>query len=119
MPSELIQILLCTCGSLLDINFYFIGEVCLFNGVCHAIVYSLFLRETMNLALYPLLLPFCFMLDLVDPLGRHYRLPFRSRKRILDILFHDQLVLFDHSLLPFLVGYFFITGRICINDVTQ
>ena len=49
----------------------------------------------------------CCILDLVDPHGRHYRLSFRSRNRILDIIPHDQL------------GYFFIAGRICINDVTQ
>ena len=59
------------------------------------------------------------MLDLVDPYGRYYGLPFRSQSLILDIILHDQLVLFDHSLLPFLLGYFFIARRICINDVTQ
>ena len=52
------------------------------------------------------------ILDLIDPHGRHYGLPFRSQNRILDIIPHDQLV-------PFLLGYFFIAGRICINDVTQ
>ena len=60
-----------------------------------------------------------YMLDLVDPYGRHYKIPFRSRHRILDIIPLDQLVLFDHSLLPFLLGYFFIAGRLCINDLTQ
>ena len=61
----------------------------------------------------------CGILDLVYPHGRHYRLLFRSWNRILYIIPHDQLVFFDHSLLPFLLGYFFIAGRICINDVTQ
>ena len=59
------------------------------------------------------------MLDLVDLYVRQYRLPFRSRNRILYTIPLDQLVLFDHSLLPFLLGYFFIDGRICINDFTQ
>ena len=58
------------------------------------------------------------MLVLVDPYGRHYRLPFRSRHRILDIILLE-LVFFDHSLLPFLLVYFFIAGRLCINDVAQ
>ena len=61
----------------------------------------------------------CCMLDLVDPYGRYYGLPFRSQSLILDIILHDQLVLFDHSLLSFLLGYFFIARRIYINDVTQ
>ena len=59
------------------------------------------------------------ILDLVDPHGRHYGIPFRSRNHILDIIPYDQLELFDHSLLPFLLGYLFIVGRIYINDVTQ
>ena len=58
------------------------------------------------------------LLDLVDPYGRHYGLPFRSRHRILDIILLE-LVLFDHILLLFLLGYFFIAGRLCINDVAQ
>ena len=58
------------------------------------------------------------MLDLVDPYGIHYRLPFRSRHCILNIILLE-LVLFDHSLLPFLLVYFFIAGRLCINDVAQ
>ena len=57
-----------------------------------------------------------YMLDHVDPYGRHYRLPFKSRHHILDIIL---LVLFDHCLLPFLLVYFFIAGRLCINDVSQ
>ena len=61
----------------------------------------------------------CCILDLVDPHGRHYILSFRSWNRILDIIPHDQMILFDHILLPFILGYFFIDGRICINDVTQ
>ena len=44
-----------------------------------------------------------YMLDLVDPYGRHYGLP-------LDIILLE-LVLFDHSLLPFLLVYFFIARR--------
>ena len=50
------------------------------------------------------------MLDLVDPYGRYYELPFRSRCRIL------YIILF---LLPFLLGDFFIVGRFCSNDVAQ
>ena len=61
----------------------------------------------------------CCMLNLVYPHGRHYGLPFRSQNRILDTIPLDQMVLFDHSLLPFLLGYFFIAGRICINYVSQ
>ena len=58
------------------------------------------------------------MSDIVDPYGIHYGLPFRSRHYILDIILLE-LVLFDHRLLPFLLGYFFITGRFYINDVAQ
>ena len=59
------------------------------------------------------------MLDLVDPHGIHYELPFRSRYCILDIVLLE-LVLFNYILLPlFLLRCFFIAGRICINDVTQ
>ena len=61
----------------------------------------------------------CCILDLVYPHGRHYELPFRSWNRILDIIPFNQLVLFDHSLLPFLLGYFFIAGRLYINNVAQ
>ena len=42
---------------------------------------------------------------MLDLYGRHYRLPFRSRHHILDIIPLDQLVLFDHSLLPFLPSW--------------
>ena len=59
------------------------------------------------------------ILDIVDPHEILYRLPFRHRNRILDIIPHDQLVLFDHNLLPFILGFFFIYERISINDVTQ
>ena len=45
------------------------------------------------------------MLDLLDPYGRYYELPLRSRYRILDIIL--------------LLGYFFIARRFCINDVSQ
>ena len=55
---------------------------------------------------------------MLDLYGRHYILHFRSRHHILDIIILE-LVLFDHSLLPFLLGYFFIAGRLCINDVAQ
>ena len=61
----------------------------------------------------------CYILDLVDPHGRHYGLPFRFWNHILEIIPSDQLALFDHSLLPFLLVYLCIPGRICINDVTQ
>ena len=44
---------------------------------------------------------------------------FRSRYHILDIVLHDRLVLLDHSFLPFLLVYFFIAGRLRINDVAQ
>ena len=53
-------------------------------------------------------------LDLVDPYGRHYELPFRSRHRILDIILLE-LVYFDHSLLPFLLVYLFIDRRLRIE----
>ena len=56
---------------------------------------------------------------MLDMYGRHYRIPLRSRHRILDIIPLDQMVLFDHSLLPFILGYFFIARRLCINDVVQ
>ena len=53
------------------------------------------------------------MLYHVDPYGRHYVLPFRSPYRILDIILLELVLSF-----PFL-GYFFIAGRFCINDVAQ
>ena len=59
-----------------------------------------------------------YMLDIIDPYGRHYRLPFRSWHYILDIILLE-LVLFVHSLLPFLLSYFFIAGRLYINYVAQ
>ena len=49
---------------------------------CHSLF---FLRQTTNLDLYT-----CS--------GRYYELPFRSRNHIVDIIPHDQLLLFDHSL---------------------
>ena len=45
----------------------------------------------------------CCILDIVDPHGRHYELPFRYWNTILDIIPHDQMVLFDHSILPFIL----------------
>ena len=54
----------------------------------------------------------CYILHLLYPHRRHYGLPFESLIHILDIIPHDQLV-------SFVLGYFFIAGRICINDVTQ
>ena len=59
-----------------------------------------------------------YMIDLVDPYGRHFGLPFRSWHRILVIIILE-LVLLDHSLLPFVLVYFFIAGRLCTNDVAQ
>ena len=58
------------------------------------------------------------ILGLVDPHRRHYEIPIRSRHCILDTILLE-LVFFYHSLLPFLLVYFFISGRLCINDVTQ
>ena len=52
------------------------------------------------------------MFDIVDPYGRYYGLPFRSRYRILDIILLELVS-------SFLLGYFFIAGRLCINDVAQ
>ena len=52
-------------------------------------------------------------------MGYGYMTPFKSWHHILDIIPLYQLVLFDHSLLTFILGYFFIVGRLCINDVTQ
>ena len=51
------------------------------------------------------------ILDLIDPYGRHYRLSFRSWNRILDIILHDKLLLFHHSLLPFLPSCFFTSWK--------
>lgn len=85
------------------------------------IIYSPFLGESMSHKIFLVFLDvaICSMFDLVDPLGRHYKLIFRSRDQIQDIILHDRLVLFDHSILPlFLLDSFFIVGRLCINDVT-
>ena len=60
-----------------------------------------------------------YMLDHVDPYGRHYILPFKSQYRILDIILLEWLVLLDHTLLRFILVFFFRAGRICINDVAQ
>ena len=80
---------------------------------CLFIVYDFFLWES---SCYKYFLVFhdvtiyC-MLDILYPYGRHYGIP-------LDIILLE-LVLIDHSLLPFLLVYFFIGGRLCINDVAQ
>ena len=54
------------------------------------------------------------MLDLVDPYGRYYVLPFRSSTS--HSSHHSS---WTGALLPFLLGYFFIAGRFCINDIAQ
>ena len=60
------------------------------------------------------------MIDLVDPLGSHIRLPFWSRDHVLDIILQDQLTFLDHGILPFfLFCRFFIAGRFLVNDVAQ
>ena len=51
-----------------------------------------------------------YMLDLADPL--------RTSLQVL-ILYPRHYSSWTGTLLPFLLGYFFIVGRICINDVTQ
>ena len=95
----------------------FLSCVLTSNGCkCLFIVYAFFLWES---SCYKSCLVshddaiYC-MLDLVDPCGRHYRLPFSSSMP------HPK----HHSswtgtLLPFLLSYFFIDGRLCINDVAQ
>ena len=57
------------------------------NRVCYVIVYS-FRGKSRTLL--------CTLV-LVDPYGRYYGLPFRSRDHIVDIIPHDQLLFFDHS----------------------
>ena len=101
VPSKLVQSLLCIGGSLLNIYFYFTREVCLVNRVCNVVVYSFRDKPRTLLCIFVL----------VDPYGRHYELHFRSRNHILDIILHDQLLLFDHS--------FFHSRKVSINDVTQ
>ena len=87
---------------------------------CVFVVYALFLWEA---SCYEYFLVshdvsiYC-MMDILDPYGVHYEIPFRSRHHILEIILLE-LVLFDHSLLPFLLVYLFIAGRLCINDVIQ
>ena len=55
--------------------------------------------HAMNLALYPTMFP--------SVAWWNYELPFMYRYYILDIIL----------LVPFLLGYFFMAGRFCINDV--
>ena len=80
---------------------------------CLFVVYSFFLWEA-SCYKYCLVCHDVFiyyMLDLVDPYGRYYKIPFRSRYRILDIILLELV----HSF-PFFLA---IAGRFCINDVAQ
>jgi hypothetical protein len=59
-------------------------------------------------------------LDLIDPLGIHYKLPFWSRNIIPHIILHDGLILFCHGILPYLLTCCFsMTRRLGINDVVH
>ena len=85
------------------------------------IIYSFFLwevtgHESCFIFLYTAI---CSMLDLVDLVGSYNRLPFWSWDNIPNIILHDRLILFDHSILPFFpFCCFFIVGRFFINNVT-
>jgi len=84
------------------------------------IVYPLFLGECTFYE--PFLIPLdntiCSMLDLVDPLGSYYWLPFWSWNYIPYIILHDGLVLLHHDILPKLLACCFLkTGRLKINDI--
>ena len=92
----------------------FLSCVLTYNGCkCLFVVYAFFIWEAScyesYLVSYDVSI-YC-MLNLVDPYEIHYILS-------LDIILLE-LVLFDHSLLPFLLVYFFIARRLCINDVAH
>ena len=56
---------------------------------------------------------------MVEKFGSYNRLPFWSWDNILNIILHDRLTLFDHSILPFFhFCCFFIVGRFFIDEVT-
>ena len=85
------------------------------------IVYSFFLGETSsNKSCFIFFYAIVFsMLDLVDPSRSYDRLPFWSWDNIPNIVLHDRLIFFDHSILPFfLLCHFFITGRFFVNEIT-
>jgi hypothetical protein len=61
-----------------------------------------------------------YMFDLIDALGSHYRLPFRSRNNIPHIIFHDGLIIFDHGIFPNLMNCCLsMTRRLNINDISH
>jgi hypothetical protein len=66
------------------------------------IIYSLYLRESSSHKYCFVFLDtsISYMFDLIDALGSHYRLPFRSRNNIPHIIFHDGLTIFDHGIFP-------------------
>ena len=110
MSSELVQGLLSFANMILPVMCLYSGCKCLFT------VYAFFPWEAScyesclvshDVSIY-------YMLDPVDRYGRYYGLPFRSS--IPHPRHHSS---WTGTLLPFLLGYFFIAGRLCISDVTQ
>jgi hypothetical protein len=61
-----------------------------------------------------------YMFDLIDALGSHYRLPFRSRNNIPHIIFHNGLIIFDHGIFPNLTTCCLsMTRRLNINYISH
>jgi len=97
-------------------------SVCHHKRKCLLIIYSLFLVETSchKPCLVLLYVAICCMLYLVDPLGTDDCIFLWCQDHIPEIILYDWLVLFNHGIFPFfLLHGFFITGRLCINDVAQ
>ena len=74
---------------------------------CIFIVYAFFLCEASCYKYY--LVTYC-MLDIADPLRTSLQVSISHPR------YHSSWI---GILLPFILGYFFIAGRLCINDVSQ
>ena len=86
------------------------------------IIYSLYLREFSSHKYCFVFLDtsISYMFDLIDALGSHYRLPFRSRNNIPHIIFHDGLIIFGHGIFPNLMTCCLsMTRRLDINDISH
>jgi hypothetical protein len=60
------------------------------------------------------------MFDIIDPLGIHHILPFRSQNNIPHNILHDGMILLHHGISLYMPTIFLlITGGLKINDVSH
>ena len=78
------------------------GSVSCYGCKCLLVVYAFFLGEAMHHEPYLVFFnaTICSMLDLVDPLQSHDRLPLWSQNYLPYIIIHNRLVLLNHGILP-------------------